>query len=298
MPDTQVVIAGAGPVGMAAALLLARQGVRSVILEARPRRAPVGSKSLCTQGDVLDILERIGIGERLVAEGVTWRLGRTYYGERELFRITFPDTGQAHFPPFINIGQDRVQHWLERGVTAEPLTEVRHRHAMTAIVNRSDRVEVAFDGAGRSGTISAGYAICADGARGPGRKLLGIGFPGRSFADRFLICDIRAELDFAAERRFYFDPPWNRDRQVLIHPQADSVWRIDWQVPPTFELREAENSGALDDLIRRIVGDQEYEIVWISVYRFHQRLAERFAVGRTFLAGDAAHLYAPSAPGA
>ena len=293
MADTQVVIVGAGPVGMAAALLLARFGVHTVILEAQPPQAPVGSKSLCTQGDVLDILERIGIGERLAAEGVTWRLGRIYYRERELLRITFPGTGYAHFPPFVNIGQDRVQHWLERGVTDEPRTEVRYRHRVTAIVNRPDRVEVTFDRGGRCGTIGGSYAICADGARGPGRRFLGIDFPGRSFADRFLICDIRADLPFAAERRFFFDPPWNPDRQVLIHPQVDSVWRIDWQVPPSFDLEEAQVSGALDELIRRIVGDREYEIVWMSVYRFHQRIAGRFAAGGTFLAGDAAHLYAP-----
>lgn len=293
MPDVQVIVIGGGPVGMTAALLLARLGVRSIILEANRRGAPVGSKSLCTQRDVLDILERVGIGERLVDEGVTWRLGRTFFRDRELFRITFPETGQAHFPPFVNIGQDRIEHWLAAGVAAEPLTGIRYGRRVTEIANHPHRVEITFDHHGRSETITGRYAVCADGARGPGRKLLGIGFAGRSFADRFLICDIRADLPFAPERRFYFDPPWNPDRQVLIHPQAGSVWRIDWQVPPGFDLPQAQDSGRLDRLIRRIVGRGEYEIVWMSVYRFHQRVADRFAVGRTFLAGDAAHLYAP-----
>ncbi len=293
MPDTQVLIVGAGPVGMTAALLLARFGVESIMLESRSRRDPIGSKSLCIQGDVLEVLERVGIAENLVSEGVTWQLGRTYYRRHELFRITFPRTGQAHFPPFVNIGQDRVEYWLERRVRAEPLTSIRYRHRVVGISNHPDQVAVTVSRDGRTHTIAGRYAICAGGARDPGRRLLGIGFPGKSFDDRFLICDIRAALPFGAERRFFFDPPWNPDRQVLIHPQADSVWRIDWQVPPDFDLERARASGALEDLIRQIVGNQDYEIIWMSVYRFHQRLADRFAVGRSYLAGDAAHLYAP-----
>ena len=293
MADTQVLIVGAGPVGMTAALLLARFGIESIILESRPRRDPTGSRSLCTQGDVLEVLDRVGIAEILVSEGVTWNLGRTYYRRHELFRITFPQDGQAHFPPFVNIGQDRVEHWLEERIRAQPLTAIRYRHEVVDISNRPDQVAVTVNLDGRPQAFTGRYAICSGGAGDPGRKLLGIGFPGKSFDDRFLICDIRAALPFDAERRFYFDPPWNPDRQVLIHPQADSVWRIDWQVPPGFDLDQATASGALEALIRQIVGNQEYEIVWMSVYRFHQRLADRFGMGRAFLAGDAAHLYAP-----
>ena len=60
-----------------------------------------------------------------------------------------------------------------------------------------------------------------------------MGFPGHSHEDLFLICDIRATLPFPRERRFFFDPPWNPGRQVLVHPQPDDVWRIDWQVAGT-----------------------------------------------------------------
>lgn len=293
MPDTQVLIVGAGPVGLTAALLLARFGIESIIVESRPRRDPIGSRSLCMQGDVLEVLDRVGIAENLVAEGITWQLGRTYYRGHELFRITFPRIGQAHFPPFVNIGQDRVEYWLEKRVRAQPLTGIRYRHQVVDIYNHPDHVAVTVDLDGRTQHITGQYAICAGGAGDPGRKILGVGFPGESFDDRFLICDIRATLPFGAERRFFFDPPWNPDRQVLIHPQAGSVWRIDWQVPADFDLEQAAASGALESLIRRIVGNQDYEIIWMSVYRFHQRLADRFAVGRSFLAGDAAHLYAP-----
>ena len=61
------------------------------------------------------------------------------------------------------------------------------------------------------------------------------------------------------ERRFYFDPPWNPGRQVLIHPCPNSTFRIDWQVPPEYDLASEEASGALDTRIRKVIGDGDYE---------------------------------------
>jgi 3-(3-hydroxy-phenyl)propionate hydroxylase len=292
VPDTQVVIVGGGPVAMTAALTLAGFGVSSLMLEANRERDPVGSKALCMQRDVLDILDRLGVADPLVDEGVTWSLGRTYYAEHELFQISFPEDFATHFPPFVNIGQDRTEHWLEQRVDTSDATELRYGHEVSAI-ERDDGVTITAATEEGEVTVSGEYAIGADGARSTTRHLLDIDFPGESFEDQFLICDIRAELPFAEERRFFFDPEWNPDRQVLIHPQAGSVWRIDWQVPPDFDLDAEQATGGLEARIRKIVGGRPYEIVWMSVYRFHQRIADRFSDGRCFLAGDAAHLMAP-----
>src|SRR5437868_2273706 len=98
-----VLIVGAGPVGLAAALLLARHEVPTVVLEALPARQAIGSRSICVQRDVLDILERVGLGRRVMDAGVTWYTGRIYYRQHEVFTITFPETGPGDFPPFVNI---------------------------------------------------------------------------------------------------------------------------------------------------------------------------------------------------
>ena len=124
--------------------------------------------------------------------------------------------------------------------------------------------------------------------------MLGLTFPGETFDDHFLICDIRTDLPgWETERRFYFDPEWNPGRQVLIHPCPGSTFRIDWQVPPDFDLAAEEASGGLDRRIRQVIGDRDYEIVWKSVYRFHSRVVDRMRVGRVLVAGDAAHLVSP-----
>jgi 3-(3-hydroxy-phenyl)propionate hydroxylase len=80
---------------------------------------------------------------------------------------------------------------------------------------------------------------------------------------------------------------------VLVHPCPDSTYRIDWQVPPGYDLDAERTSGALDQRIRTVIGDRPYELVWSSVYRFHSRSADRMRVGRVLLAGDAAHVMAP-----
>jgi hypothetical protein len=121
-----------------------------------------------------------------------------------------------------------------------------------------------------------------------------MGFPGHSHEDLFLIADIRARLPFPNERRFYFDPPWNPGRQVLVHRQPDDTWRIDWQVPSETDVEAERRNGGLDRRIRSVVGPStDYQLIWLTPYRFHQRLVDRFRIGRVLVAGDAAHLFSP-----
>src|SRR5205823_11945039 len=124
------------------------------------------------------------------------------------------------------------------------------------------------------GTAAHGsYALACSGARSEGiRPALGLDFPGESFEDSFLICDIRTDLPgWQTERRFYFDPVWNPGRQVLIHPCPDSTYRVDWQVPDGFD----EAPGARHARISKIIGDRPYEVMWSSVYRFSSRVTDR-----------------------
>jgi 2-polyprenyl-6-methoxyphenol hydroxylase-like FAD-dependent oxidoreductase len=137
------------------------------------------------------------------------------------------------------------------------------------------------------------YAVGCDGAHGAIRKLIGVELRGRSYDDRFLIADVRAVLPFPNERRLFYDPAHNPGRQVLVHPQPDGEWRIDWQVAGATDAEEEQSSGRLARRIRAVVGDVPYDLVWLTGYRFHERLADRFRSGRVFLAGDTAHLFAP-----
>ncbi|HEX5995242.1 MAG TPA: FAD-dependent monooxygenase [Jiangellales bacterium] len=295
-PDAdQVIVIGAGPVGQSAALLLARWGIPVTVLDERPGRDLVGSKAICQQRDVLDVWEAVGAGRLIADEGVTWERARTYYRDHELFCVTFPDRGRSVFPPFVNISQSRTEEILDERITASPLIDVRWAHEVTGIAQDGECATVTCRTPDGEWTLRAPYVIACAGARGEAvRRMLGLTFPGRSFDDHFLICDIRADLvEWGNERRFYFDPKWNPGRQVLIHPCPGSTFRIDWQVPADFDVAAERASGALDRRIRQIIGDRPYDVVWSSVYRFHARLVDRMRVGRVLVAGDAAHLVAP-----
>jgi 2-polyprenyl-6-methoxyphenol hydroxylase-like FAD-dependent oxidoreductase len=196
----------------------------------------------------------------------------------------------------VNLSQSDTERILDEAIARQPLIDVRWGHEVVGLHQDTAGVTVRCrTTAGGESTLRAPYVVaCAGGRADPIRRVLGVRFTGHSFDDRFLIADIRAELPgWERERRFYFDPAWNPDRQVLIHPCPDSRFRIDWQVPPEFDLDAEAADGRLDARIRQIVGDRPYEVCWLSVYRFHSRHADRFRVGRVLLAGDCAHLLAP-----
>jgi 3-(3-hydroxy-phenyl)propionate hydroxylase len=295
-PGAPVVVIGNGPVGETTSLLLARWGIPVIVLDGRPERDRIGSKAICQQRDVLDVWEACGVGRQLANEGVTWSTARTYYQDQELFHLTLADAGHSEFPPFVNISQSRTEEVLAEKIAATPLIEQRWGHTVNTISQDASGVTLTCHTVDGEVEVWAPYVVMAAGSHaGELRRQLGIAFPGRSYDDRFLICDIRAELPgWERERRFYFDPSWNPGRQVLIHPTPGSVFRIDWQVPDHVDLDEEERSGALNQRIRAIIGpDVDYAIVWTSLYTFHGRRAERMKAGRVFLAGDCAHLMAP-----
>jgi 2-polyprenyl-6-methoxyphenol hydroxylase-like FAD-dependent oxidoreductase len=295
-----VLVLGAGPVGQTAALLLARWGLDVVVFDGRPERDMIGSKAICQQRDVLDVWDSVGVGAEVARRGVTWTTARTFHHDTELFTVRFTDRGQSPFPPFVNISQCETERLLDERIAAEPLIDVRWGHQVTGIEQG-----ISADGTGGVTVtcvtpegevqVRGSYAVACPGPRSDDiRGMLGLTFPGESFEDYFLICDIRTDLPgWETERRFYFDPEWNPGRQVLIHPCPDSTFRIDWQVPPDFDLAAEEASGGLDRRIRQVIGNRSYEIVWKSVYRFHSRVVDRMRVGKVLVAGDAAHLVSP-----
>ncbi|MBP2326416.1 2-polyprenyl-6-methoxyphenol hydroxylase-like FAD-dependent oxidoreductase [Kibdelosporangium banguiense] len=291
MTVAPVGIVGAGPIGLVAALRLASFGVRSVILETRPELLKQGSKACLIQGDALEILDKVGCAKQVADESVRWHIGHTYVRGKEIRRTEFDIP--VGYGPFHNISQYRIEQVLLERVEANPLTEVWWGHNVTAVSQDEDGVTVLAETQhGRKDNRFA-YLVACDGVRSTLREIVGVEWTGYSHKDRFLITDIKAVLPLAKERHFHYDPPFNPGRQLVMHPQPDDVWRIDWQLPPDADIEAEQRDGRLDRRIRAVIGDIPYEIDWLSTYRFHQRVVDRLKVGRIFFAGDAAHALPP-----
>jgi 3-(3-hydroxy-phenyl)propionate hydroxylase len=288
----EVAVVGAGAVGLTLAGRLSQHGANVTLFEASNAPERIGSRAICMQRETLEIWARLGIGEAVAARGIQWRIGRTYFRGRELFSVELPGSDE-HFPPFVNISQSEVEERLTERVRSLGV-KIQPGHRFIGFEQDPEGVTAAF--ATERGEVAhrSRFLVGTDGAHSAVRHAVGIAFTGYTFDDRFLIADIRAELPFSHERHFHFDPPANPGRQVLIHPQPDGVWRIDWQVPPETDADAERASGQLDRRIRAVIGQTTpYELVWVTDYRFSQRVADTFGAGRVFLAGDAAHVMSP-----
>jgi 2-polyprenyl-6-methoxyphenol hydroxylase-like FAD-dependent oxidoreductase len=286
-----VLIVGAGPVGLTLALELARFDVPAVVVDAKPEPAREGSRAIVLARHALQTFVRLGCGEQMLDKAVVLARARTYFRRTELFCVELPPEPDEAVPRFVNLQQTYTERALLEAAARIPSIEVRWDACVSELRQDDGAVTVVTEGGDE---LRGSYAVGCDGAHSVIRDLLGVGFPGRSHRDRFLIADVRAELPFPRdERRFFFDPPENPGRTMLVHPQPDGEWRLDWQVAGDTDADEERRSGRLDERVRAVVGSGDYQLVWLTAYRFQQRVADRWRQGRVFLAGDAAHLFSP-----
>ena len=172
-----VLVLGAGPVGQTTALLLARWGLRVVVLDGRPERDEIGSKAICQQRDVLDVWDAVGVGAEIARRGVTWTTARTFHRDVELFSFQFADRGKSPFPPFVNISQCETERLLDERIGAEPLIEVRWGHRVTGIEQDESGVTALCTTADGQVPVRGSFAVACPGPRSDGvRSSLGLTF--------------------------------------------------------------------------------------------------------------------------
>ncbi len=289
--EHRVGIIGAGPVGLALALRLSDHGIASVLYDENPGLKQEGSKACLIQGDVLEILDKSGCAAQVHREGVQWTHSNVYIRGDRIVRAQY-DLGNR-WGPFVNISQYRIEQILLAEIERRADIEVCWNARVEGVHPSADGVVLEVKRGARVEPRGFAYVAACNGVRSNVRDLLGVRWLGYRHTSQFLITDIRARLPFSKERHFHFDPAFNRGYQVIIHPQPDDVWRIDWQLPPTVDVAQDKRDGGLERRIRSVIGDVPYDLLWMSVYRFQQRRAERLVAGRVMLAGDAAHALPP-----
>ncbi|ATE61437.1 FAD-dependent oxidoreductase [Thauera sinica] len=288
-----VVIVGAGPVGLAAAIDLAQQGQRVLLLD-NDDTVSIGSRGVCYAKRALEVLDRLGCGEEMVRKGVSWNVGRTFFREEEVFSFDLCPEPDHHRPGMINLQQYYLEDYLVKRARRLPNLEMRFRSNVIAVTPGDDGVTLRVETPDGAYTLAADWLVVADGARSPIRTMLGLDIEGKIFMDRFLIADVVMKAEYPTERWFWFDPPFHPNQSVLLHRQADNVWRIDFQLGWQADPEEEKKPENVIPRIKAMLGDErEFELEWVSVYTFQCRRMNRFNHGRVLFAGDSAHQVSP-----
>jgi 3-(3-hydroxy-phenyl)propionate hydroxylase len=293
VPRHPVVVVGAGPVGLAAAIDLALHDVPVIVLD-DDDTVSIGSRGLCYAKRTLEILDRLGCGDPVVAKGVTWNVGRTFFRNDEVFRFNLLPEADHHRPGMVNLQQYYLEEYLVQRAAELPSLELRWKNKVIAVTPLGDGARVEVETADGRYTVHADWLVVADGARSPIRRMLGLDVEGKVFQDRFLIADVRMHADFPAERWFWFDPPFHPGQSMLLHRQAEDVWRIDFQLGWDADPEVEKKPERVLPRIRAMLGAQRhFDLEWVSVYTFQCRRMQRFRHGRLLFVGDAAHQVSP-----
>ena len=287
-----VVVVGAGPVGLSLAIDFAQRGQRVVLLDDADRIGE-GSRAICFSKRSLEYWDRLGVGERMVAKGVVWSVGRIFHGDSQLYQFNLlPEDGHKR-PAFINLQQYYAEAYLVDRIQGLPEIDLRWRNKVTALEQRNDSVALTIETPEGAYRLHAQYVIACDGARSSLRQMVGAEFAGQVFEDQFLIADVKMTAEFPTERWFWFDPPFHAGRSALLHRQPDDVWRIDLQLNRYADPVVEKKPENVRPRIARMLGHDKFEFEWISLYKFQCRRMDRFIHGRVIFAGDSAHQVSP-----
>ena len=289
-----VVIVGAGPVGLAAAAEFANHGIKSVVLEVSNSFSD-GSKAICWSQRTLEILNRSGSAKKMLEKGVTWKQGRVYRGEREIFNFDLQAEPDFQMPAFINLQQYYFEEFLERHIGTMKFNDIRRSHEVVDVNPKTDStVLLTVKTPKDEYKIETKYVIAADGVKSPLRNKLGLELKGQKFEEKFLITDIRVKKSYPMERRFWFEPVFHHGQSALLHVQPDNILRIDLQLGPHADPDIESNPDRVKNRIRKMLGEGVgFDIEWISVYTFSCRRMDKFTHGSIFFAGDSAHVVSP-----
>lgn len=288
-----LVIIGAGPVGLTAALDCARRGIPVVVLDDN-NSVSMGSRAVCYAKRSLELLDRLGQGEALAAQGIRWQVGKVFFRDELAYQFDLLPQSQHKMPAMINLQQYHLEERLVRACQLEPNIELRWKHKLVGLAQDEDGVALQVQTPDGVFAMRADWLLACDGAGSDTRALLGLDFEGQVFQDRFLIADVVMQAEFPTERWFWFDPPFHRGQSVLLHKQCDKVWRIDFQLGRDADPLEEKKPERVIPRIQAMLGpDAEFELEWVSVYQFACRRMKNFRMGSVLFVGDAAHQVSP-----
>lgn len=294
--QTDVLVIGAGPTGLALAVQLIRYGVDFVVVDERVSTTPY-SKAIGVQARTLEIYDQVGLADRLVDLGAIAEKVRMVESGEVRAELPLEDIGRGMSPfPFLLL--------VEQGKHEALLYDHIHSHGRdvrweTKLESFSQTAEGAAatvtNGAGEIETIDARYLVGCDGSHSFVRHTLGLSFEGGTFERLFYVADV--DIDW----KFEHDAVHVCLAKSTITAFFPMVGPRQWRIVGTFPEGHQGQEGEVlyEEIERQIIADTELDlditkVNWFSVYRVHSRHVSNFSSGRCFLAGDSAHIHTPA----
>ncbi len=293
----QVIVAGAGPVGLLTALALAEQDVPVLVLEAEPALA-IDLRAGTYHPPSLELMAPYGITDEMQKTAI--KVPRWQIRDRRQGVIVEWDVGEiadlTPYPYRLHLEQHRLTPIILSKLKAYPHADVRFSHRVTDVDQTANDVTVKTDTPGGTEIFAAQWLVGADGGRSTVRKCTDVGFDGFTWDERFAVAS--TTYDYAPHgytlNAYLADPEEWAALFKMPDEGPPGIWRVIFPVPPEEEEAVTLSEEMVERRMQRFLPRKErYQIKYKSIYKVHQRVAKEFRAGRILLAGDAAHLNNP-----
>ncbi len=302
---TDVLVVGAGPSGLTAALQLARYGVQVRVVDRKS--GPVEqARATIVHARTLEYLDYLGLADQAMQQGVPITHVEVHEKSRASANLPLTERGiegRTRFPCALSLEQSKTERILVAAL-AKHGVPVEWGSSVESVADNSREVSVTVRRVDQLDTITARWVVAADGASSTVRRCLGIAFTGNTYPQTGLLADVALDGDLPPRQLRLI---LTRGGFVGILPIGGGSYRLFGAVPPGFTRsmvqqevsHDAYAELATDDLQRWFddyfqVDGKLGDVSWASLFRFHSRIADRFSSGNVFLVGDAAHIHNPA----
>ena len=292
--EERIFIAGAGPVGMAAAANLVRHGVPVTVFEECDALS-TESRASTFHPSTLDMLDDLGVAAPLIADGLVAPLFQYRTRDGILATYDFAAIKDATRHPYrLQSEQFKLTRVILDKINADANFEIVFGQQVAGLEQTADSVTVTLDdGKGKTATRTGRWLVGADGASSNVRRALGIEFEGFTWPERFLVVstpfDFYKHIPGLVSVSYVADP-----EQWYFLLQIPGMWRVMFPIAPEMSDEAALAEDYAQGCLGRVVpGAGPFDVLHTTLYRVHQRVAKSYRQGRAFLAGDAAHINNP-----
>ena len=287
--DTDVLIVGAGPTGLALATTLHRAGVSTLIVD-KLETGQNTSRAAVIHAHTLEVLDTIGVSKNLAREGLRVTRFTLRDRDRKLAQLNF-DELPSNYAHLLMLPQDATERIL-REVLADASQRVRWGSSVESLSQTAEGVEAVVQSKAGRATLRARYVVGADGMNSLVRRTAGIGFSGSNYEDSFVLADVDMEWGLSRDEVMLFFSP---SGLLVVAPLPNGHFRLVATVDNAHEKPGVADMQALLDARGPAQGAGRISsVTWSSRFRLQHRVADHYRAGRFLLVGDAAHVHSPA----